>query len=145
MKIEKTDRVTAKFGGRDLVFALDRGDLQGFEVAIGEPAQIRLNRLLGSRATIKDIREVLEFAAPPGLGRKVPTDQAQLMAIEFTRNFDIHKSRPKTFVSGVLASHPPLRYAVLAQGILAAALHGIPVSAATFDEDEEIGGEHVDG
>ncbi len=135
--LKAVDRVTAKFGGKDVIFAINRAELQGFEVAIGEPAQIRLNRLSSGRATIRDIREVLEYAAPPGYGRKIPTDHAQLMAIELARSFNTHKKRPKTFVSDVLTSNPPLRYAVLAQGTLAAALHGIPETASHFDEDEE--------
>lgn len=134
---KKIDRVSAKFGGRKLEFCIPREKLSAFEALTNEPAQTRLAKLLSGSATINDIQEVLEYAAPEGFGRKLP--EGRNAAILHMR-FDIERMSGRTkpnFVSTVFAEQPPMKYAVLAQGILAAALHGIPETAANFDEDEE--------
>lgn len=145
MKIEKTDRVSAKFGGEALTFVIERGSLSSFEQAIDETAQNRLTRIAQGVASIKDIRQVLEFAAPEGRGRSLPLKSSDMLSLQLRRAMEEFRPPKENFVSKTLATNPPLKYAVLAQGILAAALHGIPVEAAHFDEDEEIGGELVDG
>lgn len=137
MTEKKTDRVTAKFGGRELTFAIPRELLPFFELMIKEAAQVRLSKIIHGFATTAEIREVLEYAAPKGLGREIPVDHG---AAEMVRmRFQLEALRPpkKTFVSETMAKNGPMKYAVLAQGILAAALHGLPESAAHFDEDEE--------
>jgi len=138
----KVDRVTAKFGGREnLNFQIERELLPHFEIMIEEPAQHRLRRLVTGAATVNDIREVLEFAAPKGLGRDVPRpDKSSGGAHDILKmRLTLERMRPvsETFVAKVLKESPPLKYAVLAQGVLAAALLGIPEEASHFDEDEE--------
>lgn len=135
MSTEKIDRVTARFGGRDgLVFVVERETLPNFELAIGEPAQARLRRIASGHATVKEIRQVVEYAAPKGLGRAIPEKSFD---IEMLRTLEQVRKPARTFVGDTFEQNPPLKYAVLAQGILAAALYGIPVGADRFDEDEE--------
>lgn len=128
--------IKAKFGGRDLVFELDRSKLPEIEIMLGEPAQRRLARITAFMATVEEIREVLDYAAPAGLGREVPKRQ-EAMYREMTRTIEAIRGKPRTFIGDVLSSNPPLKYSVLAQGVLAAALHGLPPDAAEFNEDEE--------
>lgn len=137
---EKVDRVTAKFGGRDITFVIERELIPFFEQAIGEPAQLRLNRIAAGQATVRDIMSVVSYAAPKGLGAQIPVGSTDAMMAQMRRTLDELKKPPKTFVSETFAKYPPLKYAVLAQGILAAALYGIPREAAHFDEDEEDAG-----
>lgn len=133
----KIDRVTAKFGGRELTFALERELIPYFELAIGEPAQVRLNKIISGFAKVREIIDVIECAAPKGLGTEISVGAASVFDVDMRRTLAQIRGHPKTFVSDVLAKNPPLKYSVLAQGILAAALHGIPAEAAHFDEDEE--------
>lgn len=137
MTEKKTDRVTAKFGGRDMTFVLERELLQFFEAAIGEAAQVRLSKIIHGFATTKEIREVVEYAAPEALGRKVPVSAGGVEVVKMRFALDAIRPERRTWVAGVFDKNGPMKYAVLAQGILAAALHGLPESAAHFDEDEE--------
>ncbi len=135
MSTEKTDRVSAKFGGRDgLTFVIPRDAIPNFELIIGEPAQARLRRIAAGHATVKEIRQVVEYAAPKGMGKTIPENAFD---IEMLRTLDQVRGPASTFVGETFEQNPPLKYAVLAQGILAAALYGIPTGAAHFDEDEE--------
>lgn len=102
----------------------------------GEPAQRRLARITAHMATIEEIREVLDYAAPARLGRSVP-ERKEAIHREMTRALEAIRGMPRTFVGDVLAANPPLKYSILAQGVLAAALHGLPPDAAEFNEDEE--------
>jgi hypothetical protein len=135
----KVDHVTARFGGRDgLVFGIAREDIPMFETMINEPAQARLARISAGHARVNEIAEVIEYAAPKGLGKAIPkAGSADAMTVHMKKMLDAHRPAPKTLVSETFAANPPLKYAVLAQGILAAALYGLPEDAATFNEDEE--------
>lgn len=130
----KTDRIAARFGGKDLTFSINRADLVRFEAAIEEPAQRRLDRIIGGFATISEIIEVIDYAGPPGYGRPIPSGAVDIMRVRLHRQGRI--GGDQSFSARVLRENPPAKYAVLAQGILAAALHGLPEDAATFDENE---------
>lgn len=134
------DEVRARFGGRDLVFKIPRAHVSGFEAAIGEPAHLRMQRISVGRNNIGEIREVLEYAAPEGYGKRIPTTESAVMRASMWRSMDkslLRTSAKPNFVEQTLNMNPPARYAVLAQGIIAACLYGIPEDAATFDENEE--------
>lgn len=135
----KLDHVSAHFGGQDMVFKIPRDRLEGFEAAIGQPAQSRLARIIANTASAAEIREVLEYAAPHGMGRGIPMTLAQITSATMWRGHDpsIIKGHRDSFVAKTLKANPPARYAVLAQGVIAACLYGLPASAASFDEREE--------
>lgn len=130
---DKIDRVTAHFGGRDLTFKLDRDRIPYIESFLGEPLQVRWRKIMEGVARTAEVMQVVELAAPSGLGIKQPKDEMDVFRIRtpmFSRG-------PSTWVGKVFADKPPARYAILAQGIIAAALTGIPAEAAHFDEREE--------
>ena len=137
MTTQKTNKVTAKFGGEDLTFELARSTLQTFEFVIGEPAQNLLERIGTRYVTVKDVRSVLEYAAPEGYGRSLP-DRHDAITLQMWKIRSELAGPSDTFVAQVLVDNPPMKYAVLARGILTAALHGLPEDAAHFDEDEEL-------
>lgn len=129
----KTDHVTARFGGRDLTFKLDRSKIPYIESFLGEPLQVRWRKIMEGVARTAEVQQVVELAAPNGLGIKQPKDEMDVFRIRvpmFSRG-------PSTWVGKVFADNPPARYSILAQGIIAAALTGIPAEAAHFDETEE--------
>lgn len=137
MTVKKTDRVTAKFGGRELEFCIPREKLPAFEACMRQPAQRVLAEIIGGHANITLIQRVIEYAAPSGIGRTLP-GAGDLSFHPMRMEIEAMSGRTKSnFVTEVFKTNPPMKYAVLAQGILAAALHGIPEDAARFDEDEE--------
>lgn len=128
---EKIDHVTAHFGGRDLTFKLDRDRIPFIESFLGEPLQVRWRKIMEGVARTAEVMQVVELAAPSGLGINQPKDE-----------IDVFRIRPimrkhRSWVGKVFADKPPARCAILAQGIIAAALTGIPAEAAHFDEREE--------
>ena len=128
---DKIDHVTAHFGGRDLTFKLDRDRIPFIESFLGEPLQVRWRKIMEGVARTVEVMQVVELAAPSGLGINQPKDEIDVFRIRpIMRN---HRS----WVGKVFADKPPARYAILAQGIIAAALTGIPAEAAHFDEREE--------
>lgn len=137
--IDKADAVTAHFGGRDLAFKLDRDNLPYIEDYLGEPLQVRWRKIMAGDARVAEVQEVVELAAPAGLGIKQPKDEMDVFRIKMTRMGGAipRAGRTRSWVGKVFADKPPARYAVLAQGIIAACLTGIPPEAAHFDEREE--------
>lgn len=127
-----TNEVKARFGGHDLVFKLPREKLPLFENSVGRPAQVILRDLTNGFATVNDIITVLESSAPRGWGNRGGVAIVGLNAA-LTRGLG---TAPPSKVEQVLRDNPPMRYSILAQGILAAALHGLPEDVATFDENE---------
>lgn len=130
---DKVDYVTAKFGGRDLRFKLDRDKIPYIEDYLGEPLQVRWRKIMAGDARVAEVQQIVELAAPSGLGIKQPADAVDVFRI---RPSMMLKGQ-RTWVAKVFADKPPARYAILAQGIIAAALTGIPEGAAHFSEDEE--------
>lgn len=135
---DRVDFVTAHFGGRDLTFKLDRDRIPYIEDYIGEPLQVRWRKIIAGTARVAEVQEIIELAAPAGLGIKQPKDDLDVFRVKMTRMGGAPKpARDRTWVGKVFADRPPARYAVLAQGIIAACLTGIPPEAAHFDEREE--------
>jgi len=129
-----TDEVKARFGGHDLVFKLPREKLPLFENSVGKPAQLLLRNLSAGLSTVNDIATVLEASAPRGWGNRGGISIVGMNAA-LTRGLG---AVPLSKVEQVLRDNPPMKYAVLAQGVLAAALHGLPINVAVFDENEEV-------
>lgn len=136
----KIDHIKARFGGRDLVFKIPRDHLAGFEAGIGEPAAIRFRRLVAGGASFQDVRKVLEYAAPAGLGRPIPQNDMDVMREQLFNSAHPATFAPisdqASFVAKTLAANPPAKYALLAQVVIAACLYGVPEDAGGFDEDE---------
>jgi hypothetical protein len=134
-----TDEIKARFGGRDLVFKIPRDQLEGFEIAIGEPAAVRFRRIVAGMASAEQVREVIEYAAPTGLGQPIPQSKIDADGARMIRLMRSNSSAaaPRTFVSNALSSRPPARYALLAQAVIAACIYGLPAEAAVFDEDDD--------
>lgn len=135
--IERIDHVTAHFGGRDLTFKLDRERIPYIEEYLGEALQVRWRKIMSGDARQIEVMQIVELAAPAGLGVKQPASDIDVFRLKLTM------LRKPTWVAKVFAENPPARYAVLAQGIIAACLTGIPPDAAHFDEratddDEDI-------
>jgi hypothetical protein len=130
---DRIDHVNARFGGRDLTFKLDRDKIPFIEDFLGEPLAVRWRKILAGDARVAEVQQVVELAAPSGLGIRQPANE-----------IDVFRIRPgmlrkPTWVAKVFADNPPARYAVLAQAVIAAALTGIPIEAANFDESAEEG------
>lgn len=130
---DRIDHVNARFGGRDLTFKLDRDKIPFIEDFLGEPLAVRWRKILAGDARVAEVQQVVELAAPAGLGIKQPADAVDVFRI---RPSMMLKGQ-RTWVAKVFADKPPARYAILAQGIIAAALTGIPAEAAHFDERDE--------
>jgi len=132
--------VKARFGGAERVFKIPRDKLENFELAIGEPAQVRFRRLVTGTATAEQVREVLELSAPRGLGQKLPESKVEAdtaaMWLALKRSAMAHVGSD-SFVAKAIAQKPPARFGLLAQGVLAACLYGLPAEAAFFDEDDD--------
>ncbi|MBN9468989.1 MAG: hypothetical protein J0J10_09480 [Bosea sp.] len=144
---DKADAVTAHFGGRDLIFKLDRDKIPYIEDHLGEPLQVRWRKIMAGTARVAEVQEVVELAAPAGLGIKQPKDDIEVFRIKMARMGGAipQSGRTRTWVGKVFAENPPARYAVLAQGIIAACLTGIPPGpAAHFDEREKADEEPAD-
>lgn len=136
MTTTKTHQITAKFGGQDLVFELPRSDLDIVEAMIGETLNARFQRIVHGVASVSDVTEILEIAAPVGKGQNI-CKRSEMSHIAIRKSLSQMKPRPQTFVAKTLIENGPMKYAVLAQGVIAAALFGVPAAAANFDENEE--------
>ncbi|MCZ7977422.1 hypothetical protein O9X80_23255 [Agrobacterium salinitolerans] len=139
MTTTKTHKIEAKFGGQELVFELPRSDLDIVEAMIDETLNARLQRIVHGVASVADVTEILEMAAPPGKGSPI-FKRSDMSHIAIKRSLAKLKPLPQTFVAKTLIENGPMKYAVLAQGVIAAALFGVPESASTFDENEEADG-----
>ncbi|QIX20213.1 hypothetical protein [Agrobacterium pusense] len=136
MTTTKTHKIEAKFGGQELVFELPRSDLDIVEAMIGETLNARLQRIVHGVASVADVTEILELAAPFGKGSPI-CKRSDMGFIAMKRSLRTLKPQAQTFVAKTLIEHGPMKYAVLAQGVIAAALFGVPEAAAKFDENEE--------
>lgn len=128
------DRVRAVFGGENLVFRLPRERLTMFEHFTGKSVALLHQQLTGGFATISDILSVLEASAPHGWGNRGSMNIAGFGAAGLMRGLS---AGPASKVEQVLRDNPPMRYLILAQGVLTAALFGLPEEVAKFDESEE--------
>lgn len=147
---KKTDEVKARFGGRDLVFKIERTDMVAFERAINRPVIFILDQMNAGRWTAHDVEFILNWAAPEGLSTKPARgdeldmfgpDSIAAMKEYLTRRQQAARGEkpgaPKlTFVEAVLAENGHGKYAVLAQAILGAALFGLPEDGASFSDEE---------
>ncbi len=138
------DAVTARFGGRDLTFKIARSALPAFEARMNRTARAVALELMGGDPKIATVRDVLNFAAPKGLGKHLPMSDYEIQMASVYRALDrslaeIHfrsNGEPhRTFVEQVLADNPPAQYAPLAAAVLAAALFGISEDEATFTDE----------
>lgn len=129
--------VTARFGGRDLTFKIDRQDVPLFEAYSGLPAIEMFMRITDSRWTVDNLKSVLTFASVPAaklselrqfsgaLRRMAPSDTGLLD--HYFRGCAPHVKR-------TLGANPLAQYALLAQAIMAGALFGITAADATFSD-----------
>lgn len=138
----KVDRVNAQFGGRDVVFRIDREAIDVFEAFVGVGAFELFKRLAGGEWRIADVKDVLRFA----LLSKTRIDHLRTMiAMPVSASYgQLAQGSPllrlsvgdNEQVNDVLARNPVAPYAMLAQGILAAVLFGLEEEEALFRESE---------
>ncbi|MER8637656.1 hypothetical protein [Mesorhizobium sp. M1365] len=129
--------VTARFGGRDLTFKIDRQDLPLFEAYAGLPAIEMFMRITGGKWTVDNLKTVLRFASVPAdrlkelrqfsrtLRHMTPTDSGLL---------DSYFKGCAPLIKRTLSTNPVAQYALLAQAILAGALFGITAADAIFSD-----------
>ncbi|MER9900100.1 hypothetical protein [Mesorhizobium sp. M0130] len=129
--------VTARFGGRDLTFKIDRQDLPLFEAFSGLPAIELFMRITGGKWTVDNLKSVLTFASVSAdrlkelrqfsrtLRHMTPTDSGLL---------DHYFKGCAPHIKRTLNANPVAQYALLAQAIIAGALFGISASDAIFSD-----------
>lgn len=127
-----TDAITARIGGRDITFKIDRADLRIFEGRFG-PAFSLYSRIVRGDWTVRDLTNVLRFAAGPRPDPKEWTDEWR-MRQALT---EIHGA-PADFLDNTLAKNPPAIYAPLAANVIGAALFGIDETEATFSDEQPV-------
>ncbi|CAH2408018.1 hypothetical protein [Mesorhizobium ventifaucium] len=129
--------VTARFGGRDVTFKIDRQDLPLFEAYAGIPAYEMFTRITAGKWTVENLKSVLTFASVPA-GKLAELRQftgvLRRMASSDTGLLDSYFKGCAPLVRRTLSSNPVAQYALLAQAILAGALFGITAADATFSD-----------
>ncbi len=148
---QKTDEVKARFGGRDLVFKIERFDLISFERAINRPVIALFEQFGAGRWTAHDVQFILNWSAPYGLAEKPrrqdqidvhsPNAVAAMKEYLATRQQIVRgekpAEKPATFVEATVQANGIGRYVSLAHAVLAAALYGIPEDAGQWSDEEE--------
>lgn len=113
----KSEEISARFGGRDIVFAIHRSVMPIFE-AIHGPASLMAARLTSRAWTVEDVRAVLEFAL-------IPASQLQRYARFPAPLPKTMLPHPDPHISATLIDRGPGGYAELALLILVASLFGL--------------------
>lgn len=132
------DQVAAKFGGKQMIFKINRQDLPAFEAYNGIPAYDLFTRITAGRWTIENIKSVLKFASLPEKKLRELRQYSTTFKLMQTHQYgslDSFFKENGSHVNATFARNPPAQYAALAQSILAAVLFGIGAEDATFEEE----------
>lgn len=122
------DSISARFGGRDVTFKIERVDLPVFEGHFGSAFAL-FQKLSTGVWTTEDVRRVLSFAATPTTAHSMARHcLAHGLSGFGPRPYHAH-------VDDTLQRNAPGTYAALASLVLGAALFGVSDDEATFTDE----------
>lgn len=126
-----SESISARFGSRDMTFAVPRQHLPIFEAIHGSAAHL-MQRFTRQAWTAEDVRNVLEFAARP------ETDFARAKSLPGGMGSMVEAVLPAAnpHIKATLAANPPGAYVELAMLVLMASLFGLqPGDSATWGDE----------